>query len=475
MPRQLRCRSNILRRLIRDWPIFSGMSQESQVTPVTGMIISVFVSAAVTWGVVTAVPVPFKDGESPEAYPPEVVTRIQEQKRLEASVLRKSASPSLDYLINRRRWDAGSKLIVAFNGGDTSLHRAIAQLVTEWSRWGNVTFDFGYDPTKQKYRSWSGEDANYIAHVRIAFDRDGYWSAVGLDSIDQQRFPANQPSMNFDGFAQQWPNLMPPRWKGVVLHEFGHALGFRHEHQQQECHDEIRWQRGPNGEPSVYDVFWQWQGWDENRVNTNLQQLVFGDAVDVLSTHDPASIMHYKMPAAVFVRGEKSSCYLPKENLVLSKLDKEGVARVYPFDNATAALVARVTPPMLEILSAAQADFSQAETSAITTRQDTLARARRPLFYIQIASEAQRADATVIQRLATERGYFAPGIENISGKAGVPAVPEIRFFREEDRSAADGIAEILSQQGWPEVKKVLIKKLEKRARPNLVELWYPTG
>ncbi len=30
--------------------------------------------------------------------------------------------------------------------------------------------------------------------------------------------------MNFERFDVQWPNLMPARWKGVVLHEFGHSF-----------------------------------------------------------------------------------------------------------------------------------------------------------------------------------------------------------------------------------------------------------
>jgi hypothetical protein len=80
---------------------------------------------------------------------------------------------------------------------------------------------------------WSTSDQNYAADIRIGFinqgDYAGNWSAVGTDSRDStvEGGAPNQGSMNFGGFDQQ----LPVDWAGTVLHEFGHALGFEHEHQ----------------------------------------------------------------------------------------------------------------------------------------------------------------------------------------------------------------------------------------------------
>lgn len=55
------------------------------------------------------------------------------------------------------------------------------------------------------------------AEIRIDFQDDGAWSYIGTDCKD---IPLNQSTMNFG-----WQD------EGVVLHEFGHAIGLIHEHQ----------------------------------------------------------------------------------------------------------------------------------------------------------------------------------------------------------------------------------------------------
>ncbi|MGH8550794.1 MAG: M12 family metallopeptidase, partial [Methylococcales bacterium] len=56
------------------------------------------------------------------------------------------------------------------------------------------------------------------AKIRISYDSsDGAWSFIGTDASS---IPANQPTMNL-GFLDG----------GTAAHEFGHAIGLAHEHQ----------------------------------------------------------------------------------------------------------------------------------------------------------------------------------------------------------------------------------------------------
>ena len=45
--------------------------------------------------------------------------------------------------------------------------------------------------------------------------------------------------MNLGGFTEE----LPDDWEATVLHEFGHAIGFLHEHQSlnSTCEEEFRW------------------------------------------------------------------------------------------------------------------------------------------------------------------------------------------------------------------------------------------
>ena len=64
--------------------------------------------------------------------------------------------------------------------------------------------------------------------VRIGFDKKvGSWSYVGTNC---RRVLPNKPTMNL-GWIDDSNNVLRDDEKGVILHEFGHVLGFTHEHQ----------------------------------------------------------------------------------------------------------------------------------------------------------------------------------------------------------------------------------------------------
>ncbi|WP_150110534.1 zinc metalloprotease [Granulicella mallensis] len=232
-------------------------------------------------------------------------------------------------------------LKVAFLGGSNELRTQIASTIRAWSANSGVSFDFGQPGA---FHEWSRLDQTYQAQIRISFDEAGYWSWVGAESIDQSIAAPNQPSMNFGQFTEG----LPDDWQGTVLHEFGHAIGFEHEHQSPagDCDHEFRWDDDP-GYVRTTDIYGQFvpdgagkrpgiysvlegppNNWSKDQIDFNLKSLPA--TIDLrFSVFDPASIMMYSFADWMFVNGAQSSCYT-KENLTLSALDLKAAAETYP-------------------------------------------------------------------------------------------------------------------------------------------------
>jgi hypothetical protein len=245
-------------------------------------------------------------------------------------------------ILKSRVWNPKDQpLTVAFLGGSAELRGKIVSMISAWSAAANIRFDFG---SQRAYREWTRADRSYAADIRIAFDEQGYWSFVGSDSIDPNVSKANQASMNFQGF----PDGLPADWQGVVLHEFGHAVGFEHEHQSPaaNCNAEFRFDDDPGyiatkdiygsfiqdsqgRRPGIYTVLGgSPNNWDRQQVDFNLKQLP--NTTDLrFSAFDLHSIMMYSFQSWMFVSGDQSSCYTP-ENQTLSIQDQRAALETYP-------------------------------------------------------------------------------------------------------------------------------------------------
>lgn len=106
-------------------------------------------------------------------------------------------------------------------------------------------------------------------------------------------------------------------FRRVLTHEFGHALGFIHEHQSPAA--EIPW-----NEPAVYAHYLA-QGWTEEMVKANVLDGWDADECTNFSAYDPQSIMAYWM-AEDWVT-DKS--YAHPVNTMLSASDRQLAAQVY--------------------------------------------------------------------------------------------------------------------------------------------------
>jgi hypothetical protein len=266
----------------------------------------------------------------------------------------KSLPPDADGLEFRladlRRWRPGETVTVAFLGGDANLHRDIAEATRAITDACHLNFDFGLDEATGSYRDWSEDDQKYRADIRVSFDKDGFWSLVGTDSVDPRiGEPAedvggrpHQRSLNLGGF----PSYRPPDWVGTVRHEFLHALGFEHEHQNMRgpCSAEFRWEDDdgyqltldaderavpdPQGRrPGIYTYLaWFPNYWSKEKVDHNL--LTEEDPDAVAGPFDPASVMLYQFPAP-FYRTENSPCAPTGNGIELSAGDIRGLRLLY--------------------------------------------------------------------------------------------------------------------------------------------------
>lgn len=200
-------------------------------------------------------------------------------------------------LLSSAKWTVGEVITVRFLEGAPELQRRVREVAEEWTKLANLTLDF---------RNAGPTD------IRIAFSQgDGSWSYLGkmCREIDEPK-----PTMNYGWLTPDSPDDEVRR---VVLHEFGHALGLIHEHQNPKGGG-IDWNRAA----VISDLSGPPNNWDEATIENNM----FKKYSDVIATGvDPLSIMMYPIPLAWTRDGTSAGL-----NGKLSDNDKAFIATNYP-------------------------------------------------------------------------------------------------------------------------------------------------
>ena len=140
-------------------------------------------------------------------------------------------------------------------------------------------------------------------------------------------------------------NSEEDEWRRVVIHEFGHALGAIHEHQNPE--GGVKWNL-----KEVYRVFsGPPNNWTKQQIDFNIVQKYSLSQLNA-SKYDKDSIMLYAFPGSLIVGGVGT-----KNNTDLSAQDKKFIASLYPKTakpkTAAPRLRSRKAPVVAETLSLA--------------------------------------------------------------------------------------------------------------------------
>jgi hypothetical protein len=296
-----------------------------------------------------------------DALPDDVLSTIDVRDKF-MSDLSASGGLGLEFIVSDlQRWVPGQRVRVAFLDGDSNLHREIMETTQEITLACNLALDFGENGGN--FRRWTENDAQYTAEIRVSFDKAGYFSLVGTDSVnDNIGLPQgrvggrpHQCSLNLGGFTAQ----RPATWRGTVRHEFLHALSFHHSHQNMRgpCEDSFRWEDDPGYQPTqtanrtfIADAQGRRPGiytylsgfpnfWDRAKVDHNLR--TEEDPALIAGPFDRESVMLYRFPE-IFYKALPSPCSPSGDGQSLSAGDRRGLQLLYPGQaNGSGAVVAK--------------------------------------------------------------------------------------------------------------------------------------
>lgn len=211
-------------------------------------------------------------------------------------------------------------LRVSFLGGTVKQRAAVKRIAPEWSKHANVRFEF-----VEVGR----------ADIRVGFDpNDGNWSRIGSSAI---YFPSYQKTMNLAIRGEYDRDR-------IILHEFGHALGLKHEHQNPAI-------RIPWNETAIINELKRTQGWSEETIRHNVINRLNVSETN-FSAFDPNSIMIYRIPNRWTLNNFESDY-----NSTLSTNDKRFIGTLY---KKNAPPIKPPTKPMGRILNV-RVEYNQTE------------------------------------------------------------------------------------------------------------------
>jgi uncharacterized protein (TIGR02145 family) len=203
-----------------------------------------------------------------------------------------------------KMWTPGEIIkygVLDFNGNPESFKDTIQKYAEIWEEYANINFEYTENMSE--------------AQIRIGLKPGSSNSYIGRDAL---LFGSDVKTMNLG-----WLGDNPSEDRRVILHEFGHVLGFIHEHNSPSAN--IQWNKN-----FVYLVYKQEPPyWSKAEVDQNVF-FKYSQTETNYSEYDKYSIMHYFIDPRLTYNHISTPV-----NFDLSATDKQYAAIFYPFPNNT--------------------------------------------------------------------------------------------------------------------------------------------
>jgi serralysin len=200
-------------------------------------------------------------------------------------------------LVKGSKWQSGDTISISFIDGTDEQKALVRKFAPVWiTQLANLRFAWLEPPNTD---------------IRISFANPGSWSVIGTTC---RNVPPDQATMNFGWLT---PGVTDEEARRVILHEFGHALGLVHEHQNPV--GQIHW----NKDAVIADLSGPPNNWDRDTIEHNMFEAYPRNEI-AGTTLDSTSIMMYPIPKSWTLDGTSAGL-----NTDLSQTDRTFIKQQY--------------------------------------------------------------------------------------------------------------------------------------------------